>query len=943
MNMNISQVFKKDYIMLIEEISNKAIAKNSTEELYQLRLRAKQLFEKFGNFEKENLFVKIDWKIFFDKYNILMSEFEKRNMHFNKWSIDDELRKRLYKVEDFSIEILDAGEQLSLLISNKGNNILINPAIHRSNIDKNIDSIIVMKGNKEYWQYIKEYQSIPVYSSGTILNSLPPNDFHPFMKSLNFDNLVLKPIKFVDAIGVRADIGMLKIAIIPEVFDIHSISKESKNLMGKTIWICEFGAYEGDLNKSLEKISTLSENLHPENAYLIDVKNDFRTFASDSIKNVWFDKVMQKNYILKANNIAEWECECLDCGYVIKTTEHCISIKCPKCGGEMRRAERPGVGKTDDSKNNVLELAIEKPGWDETDEQFRFRVRDPDLFREGTFRTIPIQRDKPKINAVMGWLKPRETTMTIQNLMFPKEDGWTLASAKDWVTKHPDILKEFLKYIEKEDKFEVWTEKYKELVKTFRINKYDDNLDINKGVIPFRDYGKVDEDTEWDAGEEVKEADVSILEKICAWYEGEGKNKGDYKLPHHKASGNNPAVWQGVSAAMGALLGARGGVQIPAGDKEGVYNHLKKHYVQFEKEPPEFRKSSDEIIDCASSNYLPEFIKSQYSRSKCMICKKSPEYEILWADGRGRVWFCKEHTKDFVLNGTKEPNGDRDKDTEIVSIKEVNDGKVGKKWGDNTNPNILKTLLEEFKKNDFDKFTKESIDEDLSDPENNYKELFDDLYYLGNSIYPVLKTDDVIKGWESEDVILYFAKIVDSLRSVYFPISPPSLNEEDYNTPFWKLYRSSTQDMETRAPGKLVLKEWEKKREGLLKKELSSKNISIFRISKKDDKYIIGGVVYEPNVVDSQGDKATAEEIEKACYYFMENTQKFKLMHKSILKSVKILQNYIAPIAFDFNGNWIKKGTWIMVLRVLDKALWKDIVDGKITGFSMGGEALATQ
>jgi len=38
-------------------------------------------------------------------------------------------------------------------------------------------------------------------------------------------------------------------------------------------------------------------------------------------------------------------CECVDCGYVETSTEHCRDLTCPKCGGQMRRAERPGPGK----------------------------------------------------------------------------------------------------------------------------------------------------------------------------------------------------------------------------------------------------------------------------------------------------------------------------------------------------------------------------------------------------------------------------------------------------------------------------------------------------------------------------------------------------------------------------------------------------------------------
>lgn len=65
----------------------------------------------------------------------------------------------------------------------------------------------------------------------------------------------------------------------------------------------------------------------------------------------------------------------------------------------------------------------------------------------------------------------------------------------------------------------------------------------------------------------------------------------DLKLPHHKP-GSHAVVWNGVRAAMAALAGARGGVDIPAADAKKVYDHLAAHYKEFEKEPPEF--SEDE-------------------------------------------------------------------------------------------------------------------------------------------------------------------------------------------------------------------------------------------------------------------------------------------------------------------------------------------------------------
>jgi len=43
----------------------------------------------------------------------------------------------------------------------------------------------------------------------------------------------------------------------------------------------------------------------------------------------------------------EYTCECLDCGHTLTSKEHCSDVECPECGGEMRRAERPGPGRKD--------------------------------------------------------------------------------------------------------------------------------------------------------------------------------------------------------------------------------------------------------------------------------------------------------------------------------------------------------------------------------------------------------------------------------------------------------------------------------------------------------------------------------------------------------------------------------------------------------------------
>ena len=118
------------------------------------------------------------------------------------------------------------------------------------------------------------------------------------------------------------------------------------------------------------------------------------------------------------------------------------------------------------------------------------------------------------------------------------------------------------------------------------------------------------------------------------------------------------------------------------------------------------------------------------------------------------------------------------------------------------------------------------------------------------------------------------------------------------------------------------------------------KFISVYPIDKADtDEHVVCGVVYEPNTVDAQGDKANEVEIRKAAYQFMEEVQTFRVMHKGKKVKVKVLESYIAPTDFTIAKQVIKKGTWVITVRVLDKKIWKAVKDGELTGFSMAGYA----
>jgi len=68
------------------------------------------------------------------------------------------------------------------------------------------------------------------------------------------------------------------------------------------------------------------------------------------------------------------------------------------------------------------------------------------------------------------------------------------------------------------------------------------------------------------------------------------------------------------------------------------------------------------------------------NHKECMECKKPPEVDVLWANGKGRAWFCKEHFEEWK----KKPNSMSDTKTnegDICKVYKVK-GEVPKRWTD---------------------------------------------------------------------------------------------------------------------------------------------------------------------------------------------------------------------------------------------------------------------
>lgn len=119
---------------------------------------------------------------------------------------------------------------------------------------------------------------------------------------------------------------------------------------------------------------------------------------------------------------------------------------------------------------------------------------------------------------------------------------------------------------------------------------------------------------------------------------------------------------------------------------------------------------------------------------------------------------------------------------------------------------------------------------------------------------------------------------------------------------------------------------------------------TMFKILKVDKKQqIVGGIVYEPDEIDTQGDFTDAKEIEKAMYRFMEkyatDSNRIKINHKGKRYHFPIMESYIPDEDTKKGGQILKAGSWWLMIKVTNKTIWKMIENKELEGLSMGGSA----
>jgi hypothetical protein len=142
--------------------------------------------------------------------------------------------------------------------------------------------------------------------------------------------------------------------------------------------------------------------------------------------------------------------------------------------------------------------------------------------------------------------------------------------------------------------------------------------------------------------------------------------------------------------------------------------------------------------------------------------------------------------------------------------------------------------------------------------------------------------------------------------------------------------------VKARYPGIKVKKAIRKAQHATAAAEIPSFDLRV-PIWKDDARQIVYGVVLVPDIVDSQGDVISKEEIEKAAHGFLIRARKHDVHHSDKPEAVETVESFVAPTDFEMGGKRVLKGSWVMGVHVSDRKIWKKVQKGELDGFSIGG------
>ena len=240
--------------------------------------------------------------------------------------------------------------------------------------------------------------------------------------------------------------------------------------------------------------------------------------------------------------------------------------------------------------------------------------------------------------------------------------------------------------------------------------KEEQSFGVSQGVVPYKATPAMEEGAAWDGDSARKslegwasdggDLDLDDSSQRSKYQQGftfihdDGTTLANYSLPHHEVvSGSLKVNRHGVSAAIAAVNGARGGVDMSESERRGAYEHLAKHMKAMDLEPPEFRQSASRI-ELRASGPAPKGSQSEIFLNSEEALAASSEFERLptgylqhWSDET--VVQSTQPTKmsaDFVvLTRQKEPN----RHGNVVQITEGDSGRGLMLDHYRTNPVVL--------------------------------------------------------------------------------------------------------------------------------------------------------------------------------------------------------------------------------------------------------------
>ena len=105
-------------------------------------------------------------------------------------------------------------------------------------------------------------------------------------------------------------------------------------------------------------------------------------------------------------------------------------------------------------------------------------------------------------------------------------------------------------------------------------------------------------------------------------------------------------------------------------------------------------------------------------------------------------------------------------------------------------------------------------------------------------------------------------------------------------------------------------------------------------------KQIVYCVVLAPDETDLQGDIMTAEDIEETAHDYLLEARVIGSGHAKPMDA-GVVECYIAPTDFESDGQFgpqkVKKGSWVIAIKIQDRQEWNKVLNGEYTGVSVGG------